>query len=59
MPAFEESTVFNQSRKKKNMYHEYLLKKKKGKKIKGMLINLGDRVRVGASICDMKEEVKQ
>lgn len=58
MPAFEESTVFNQSRKKKNMYHEYLLKKK-GKKIKGMLINLGDRVRVGASICDMKEEVKQ
>lgn len=58
MPAFEESTLFNQSRKKKNMYHEYLLKKK-GEKIKGMLINLGDRVRVGASICDMKEEVKQ
>lgn len=40
------------------MYHEYLLKKKE-KKIKGMLINLGDRVRVGASVCDMKEEVKQ
>lgn len=58
MPAFEESTFFNQSRKKKNMYHEYLLKKKE-KKIKGMLINLGDRVRVGASVCDMKEEVKQ